>query len=136
MHTCLVAIIPSWNILAGNILSKGIFCKQHKVLGWPCRYCVKKVHIRSFSGPNFPAFGLNMERKGVSLRIQSKCGKIWARKTPNVDSFLAVRIIYFRLKFVWQGFHLFIDFFRRESPYLFPFVFAILEQIFPEVFFL
>ena len=25
--------------------------------------------------PHFPAFGLNTERYGVSLRIQSKCGK-------------------------------------------------------------
>ena len=29
-----------------------------------------------FSGPYFPAFGLNTERYGVSLRIQSECGKI------------------------------------------------------------
>ena len=30
-----------------------------------------------FSGLYFPAFGLNTERYGVSLRIQSKCGKIF-----------------------------------------------------------
>ena len=29
-----------------------------------------------FSGPYFPAFGLNTERYEVSLRIQSECGKI------------------------------------------------------------
>ena len=33
-----------------------------------------------FSGPFFPAFGLNMERHSVSLRIQSECGKIRNRK--------------------------------------------------------
>ena len=33
-----------------------------------------------FSGPYFPAFGLNMERYSVSLRIQSECGKIRTRK--------------------------------------------------------
>ena len=33
-----------------------------------------------FSGPYFPTFGLNMERYGVSLCIQSECGKIQARK--------------------------------------------------------
>ena len=33
-----------------------------------------------FSGPYFPAFGLNTERYGVSLRIQSECGKIRTRK--------------------------------------------------------
>ena len=34
--------------------------------------CVKSVRIRSFSGPYFPAFGLNTERYSVSLRIQSE----------------------------------------------------------------
>ena len=38
-------------------------------------HCVKSVRIRSYSGLHFPAFGLNTERDGVSLRIQSECGK-------------------------------------------------------------
>ena len=33
-----------------------------------------------FSGLYFPAFGLNTERFSVTLRIQSKCGKIRTRK--------------------------------------------------------
>ena len=33
-----------------------------------------------FSGPYFPAFGLNTERFFVSFRIQSECGKIRTRK--------------------------------------------------------
>ena len=53
-------------------------------------YCVKSVRIRSFSGPDFPAFGLNTERFGVSLRIQSQCGKMQTRKTPNRNTFHAV----------------------------------------------
>ena len=52
--------------------------------------CVKSVRIRSFSGPYFPAFGLNTGRYVVSLRIQSKCRKIRTRKTPNMDTFHAV----------------------------------------------
>ena len=36
---------------------------------------VKSVRIRSYSGPQFPAFGLNTKSYGVSLRIKSKCGK-------------------------------------------------------------
>ena len=52
---------------------------------------MKSVCIRSFSGPYFPAFGLNTERYGVSLHIQSECGKILTRKTPNKDTFHAVR---------------------------------------------
>ena len=35
-------------------------------------YYVKSVSIRNLSGPYFPAFGLNMERCGVYIRIQSK----------------------------------------------------------------
>ena len=35
----------------------------------------------------FPAFGLNTERYGVSLGIQSECWKIRMRITPNTDIF-------------------------------------------------
>ena len=52
--------------------------------------CVKKVRIRSYSGPYFPAFGLNTERYCLSLRIQSECGKIRTRITPNKGTFYAV----------------------------------------------
>ena len=37
---------------------------------------MKKVSIRSFSGPYFPEFGLNTKRYRGSLRIQSECRKI------------------------------------------------------------
>ena len=53
-------------------------------------HCVKSVRIRSYSGPHFPAFGLNMERYSVSLRIQSEYGKMRTRTTPNTDTFYAV----------------------------------------------
>ena len=46
-------------------------------------HCVKSVRIRSYSGPCFPTFGLNTERYWVSLRIQSECGKMPTRITPN-----------------------------------------------------
>ena len=52
-------------------------------------HCVKNVRIRSYSGPYFPVFGLNTERYGVSLRIQSKCGKMRTRITRNTDTFHA-----------------------------------------------
>ena len=42
---------------------------------------VKRVRIQSFSGPYFPSFGLNTERYSLSLRIQSKWGKIQTRNT-------------------------------------------------------
>ena len=47
---------------------------------------------RVFSGTYFPAFGLNTERYGVSLRIQSKCGKIQTRIIRNTNTFPAVFI--------------------------------------------
>ena len=47
--------------------------------------CVKNVRIRSFSAPYFATFGRN-----VSLLVQSECGKIRTRKTPNTDTFHAV----------------------------------------------
>ena len=56
------------------------------------RYYVKRVRIRSYSGPYFPALGLNTERYPISLRIQSECGKIQTRMTSNTDTFHVVRI--------------------------------------------
>ena len=52
---------------------------------------MKSVHIGSYSGPDFPVFGLNTERYGVSLRIQSKCGKLGTRITLNTD---IIQILY------------------------------------------
>ena len=56
-------------------------------------HCVKSVHILSYSGLHFPAFGLNMERYSVSLHIRSEWGKIRTKITPNTDIFHAVIII-------------------------------------------
>ena len=53
-------------------------------------HCVKSVRIWSFSGPCFTAFGLNTESYGLSLRIQSECGKILTRKSSNTDTFHTV----------------------------------------------
>ena len=53
-------------------------------------HCVKSVRSWSYSGPYFSEFGLNTERYGVSLRIQSEFEKIRTRITPNTDTFHAV----------------------------------------------
>ena len=52
--------------------------------------CLKSAHIRSYSGPHFPAFGLKTERYRISLRIQSKCQKMRTRIAPNTDTFYAM----------------------------------------------
>ena len=44
-----------------------------------------------FSGLYFPACGMNKEIYKVNLRIQSECGKMHTRKTPNTDTFHAVQ---------------------------------------------
>ena len=54
-----------------------------------CQY-LKSARIWSYSGLYFPALGLNTEIYRVSLHIQSECGKILTRITPNKDTFCAV----------------------------------------------
>ena len=56
------------------------------------RHCVKSVLIRSYSGPHFPAFGLSEYLSIFTLRIQSRCGKMQTRITPNTDTFYPVRM--------------------------------------------
>ena len=69
-------------------------CKNNYILEhmYTKGHCVKSVHIRSFFGLYYPAFGLNPESYSVSLRIQSEFGKIWTRKTPNTNIFHAVGV--------------------------------------------
>ena len=55
---------------------------------------MKSVCIQNYPGPYFAAFGLSRERYEVSLRIQSKCGKIRTKITPNTDTFYAVNLLY------------------------------------------
>ena len=52
--------------------------------------CMKNVRIWSFSCPFFQALGLNTERYSVSLHIQSECGKVQTRKSPNANTFHTV----------------------------------------------
>ena len=56
-------------------------------------HCVKSIRIRSYSGPCFPAFELNIEIYFVSLRIHSECEKIRTRITLNTDTFHTVFLI-------------------------------------------
>ena len=68
----------------GKILTR---ITPHTTIFHAVYHCIKSVRIRSFSGLHFPTFGLNTGRYSISLRIQSKCGKMRTRKTPNMDSF-------------------------------------------------
>ena len=72
-----------------NAQFPGIFAKQYNI-SITVSFTVWSVRIWRFSGPCFPAFGLNTERYSTSLRIQSKYGKIRTRKTPSMDTFHAL----------------------------------------------
>ena len=74
------------------------------------KHCVKNVRNQCYSGPYFAAFGLNTERYLESFRIQSKCGKIRTRITPNTDIFCAVNWIRFGLLVVILKFPIRINF--------------------------
>ena len=63
---------------------------KHRAQFQPPYHCVKSVCIWSFSGPYFPALGLNTGRYGVFFCIQPQCGKTRTRKTPNIDTLQAV----------------------------------------------
>ena len=54
------------------------------------KHCVKSILIWSYSGPHFPTFGMNT----VRYCIQSECGKMRTRITPNLDTSYAVKTAY------------------------------------------
>ena len=54
-----------WYLQAMRLKIRGshLICKvATKCLIVPERHCVKSVRIRSYSGPHFPAFGLNTDQ--------------------------------------------------------------------------
>ena len=66
-----------------DICDQRLHDKTLSYVNWctPIYHCVKSVRIRSYSGPYFPAFGLN---------IQPKYGKLRTEITPNMDTFYVV----------------------------------------------
>ena len=91
--------IPFTKFLSARGISKTFpVCKFDFVKGSSATtHCVKSVRIRSYSGPHFPAFGLNTQRYGVSLCVQTESGKMRTRITPNTGTFHAVTICSFNI---------------------------------------
>ena len=56
------------------------------------------------SGPYFPAFGLNMERYKVSLRIQSKCGEKKDQNNSKYGYFSRSEASFYATKILDYGF--------------------------------
>ena len=48
---------------------------------------LKPVRIRGYSGPYFPAFGLNTERYSYLCLLSSNAGKYGPEETPYLDTF-------------------------------------------------
>ena len=68
------------------LLTPNVGCFYKRANNWP--YTAWKVsRYGVFSGPYFLAFGLNTERYGVSLCIQSDWGKIQTRRTSVFGHF-------------------------------------------------
>ena len=67
---------------------------------------MKNVRISSFSGPYFPAFGLNTERH----ELFSQCGKIRTGKTLNANTFHAVINENIGMKWVKLWIHVYVMF--------------------------
>ena len=70
-------------------LARGIFVVK--------AHCVKSVRIRSFSGPHFPAFGLNTERYSVSPYLSVF--------SPNAEKYGSEKLRIRTLFTQWQGPH-------------------------------
>ena len=43
-------------------------------------HCIKRIYTTSYSGPHFPIFRVNTETCSISLRLQSKIGKMGPEK--------------------------------------------------------
>ena len=75
--------------ISWTLFHKALFLKcPEKDKNLKAIQCVKSVHIWSYSGPHFHALGLM--QYSASLRIQSECGKMRTRITPNTETFYAV----------------------------------------------
>ena len=62
------------------------------------KYCVKSIHIRSYSKKHFPTFRLNTERYSVSLHVQSEGRKMRIRTIPDTLIFYALKMVGVYLK--------------------------------------
>ena len=102
-HLFQIPIHLNWTVVLHNYIEDAMAGITHwgplknELKKWSVRltqkqqwHCVKSVRIWSYSGPYFPAFGLNTERYRMSIRIQTKCGKMQTIITANTDTFHAV----------------------------------------------
>ena len=103
-------IINSWKIPTAGTMLSFLFVVVVFVLSNPRGtqiskyiYCVKSDRIRRFPLPYFVACRLNTEICWVNLYIQSKCGKIRTRKTPNMDIFYTVMVKLVTLKILLKS---------------------------------
>ena len=85
---------PRLKFVTAEILSRqtGLCCNRYKNRKLQLLNSAGKVSKYGvFSGPYFPALGLNTQRYSVSLRIHSECEKIRIRKNSVFGHFHAVK---------------------------------------------
>ena len=78
-------------------------------------HCVKSVRIQSFSGPHFLSLGLNTES-----HIQSECGKMRTRKSPNTVTHFSEKLFFpFRVfGLAYQLFHSLLSKSTQDKIYI------------------
>ena len=89
---CSVRVCTSLHFLP-ILLENQFFCISFPFLEESCIsdiYCVKSVHIRSQSSPDFSRIQIEYGSDSVSFCIQSECGNTQTRITSNTDTFHAV----------------------------------------------
>ena len=80
--------------IAKNILNESEIFKFEHLCYWVFLICIFPHSDWIWKFTYFPAFGLNTEIYSVNLHIQSECGKIRTRKTPNTVPFHRGKLLY------------------------------------------
>ena len=88
------------------MILSSLHCSQ--LILWLDRHCVKIVHIRSFSGLYFTAFGLNTERYGPNLSVFSLNAGKYVPEKHRIRTLCAVStqdraLLWFAISYT--GFH-------------------------------
>ena len=91
LKSCLV-ISKTINNFLLSLFNSWFTFSWRRITMWHHPLREKCIRSWSYSGPHFPAFGLNTEIYSVSLRIRSEWGAMHTRINPNTNTFYTVLI--------------------------------------------
>ena len=63
------------HLLKKSLMENFIFCAWYHLWDTHAFHCLKSVRIRTYSGPHFPAFGLNFRISPYSVRMRKNTDK-------------------------------------------------------------